>query len=395
MVSSKKSGMVNALIVANAILALVIGSIIWMLMSKNKQSTPEKTMSLTSAQSQTSSGVDAAATQKALQDQQAELAALRDQLAAEKQRVDAAKAELAASKSVVETEANKQLSAAQTDAIQARKVVEAQLAAERQKVVEINTQLQNTQTKAHKAAQQMAEENASLAEQIASEKEALAKQLQRERERVDQLASAQVKANLENRRLIEQLRAQIQAQQSQAQDTAANNRQQVISTQAAQPLLASLDTTIQQASDSDKDYIQALGGDVEPYIKSAEQQRALQQAGTDKVDYFNRVVVASNRNDQHTGAITSKVDELLAARASGTGSDNQNDDTYVASLDPLAQQRESESRYITVVEGDTLSNIAARAYGDWRDYMRIFEANPQIVVNPDLIYPGQVLRVPL
>ena len=46
----------------------------------------------------------------------------------------------------------------------------------------------------------------------------------------------------------------------------------------------------------------------------------------------------------------------------------------------------------TVVEGDWLSIIAARAYGDIYAYKKLAESNN--ISNPDLIYPGQVLKLP-
>jgi nucleoid-associated protein YgaU len=48
----------------------------------------------------------------------------------------------------------------------------------------------------------------------------------------------------------------------------------------------------------------------------------------------------------------------------------------------------------TVVPGDTLSGIAQRFYGDGALFSRIFEANRDQISNPDLIFPGQVLRIP-
>jgi nucleoid-associated protein YgaU len=48
----------------------------------------------------------------------------------------------------------------------------------------------------------------------------------------------------------------------------------------------------------------------------------------------------------------------------------------------------------TVQAGDTLSSIASQFYGDPNQWPRIFEANRDQIVNPDLIYPGQILRVP-
>ena len=53
-----------------------------------------------------------------------------------------------------------------------------------------------------------------------------------------------------------------------------------------------------------------------------------------------------------------------------------------------------ESRWHTVVRGDTLSKIAKDAYGNANDYMKIFEANKPMLGHPDKIYPGQVLRIP-
>ncbi len=46
----------------------------------------------------------------------------------------------------------------------------------------------------------------------------------------------------------------------------------------------------------------------------------------------------------------------------------------------------------TVVEGDWLSKIAGRAYGDVFAYTKIAQANN--IQNPDLILPGQVLKIP-
>lgn len=46
----------------------------------------------------------------------------------------------------------------------------------------------------------------------------------------------------------------------------------------------------------------------------------------------------------------------------------------------------------TVHEGDWLSTISARAYGDVYAYKKLAEANN--IQNPDLIYPGQVIKIP-
>jgi len=48
----------------------------------------------------------------------------------------------------------------------------------------------------------------------------------------------------------------------------------------------------------------------------------------------------------------------------------------------------------TVRPGDTLNEIAQRFYGNGDLWPRIFEANRNQISNPDLIFPGQVLRIP-
>jgi len=49
----------------------------------------------------------------------------------------------------------------------------------------------------------------------------------------------------------------------------------------------------------------------------------------------------------------------------------------------------------TVVAGDSLSKIAKREYGDANAWNRIYEANRDIIKDPDLIYPGQTFKIPV
>lgn len=48
----------------------------------------------------------------------------------------------------------------------------------------------------------------------------------------------------------------------------------------------------------------------------------------------------------------------------------------------------------TVVKGDSLSKIAKREYGSANRWRAIFEANRDQLDDPDLIKPGQVLKIP-
>ena len=51
-------------------------------------------------------------------------------------------------------------------------------------------------------------------------------------------------------------------------------------------------------------------------------------------------------------------------------------------------------RMYSVQPGDSLSKIAKKFYGNASAWNKIFQANKDTISNPDLIRPGQVLRIP-
>jgi len=66
----------------------------------------------------------------------------------------------------------------------------------------------------------------------------------------------------------------------------------------------------------------------------------------------------------------------------------------VPDLGPAAPGTSGSEQSYTVVAGDSLSKIAKHFYGDANKWPRIHEANRDQIKNPDLIYPGQKLRIP-
>jgi nucleoid-associated protein YgaU len=54
----------------------------------------------------------------------------------------------------------------------------------------------------------------------------------------------------------------------------------------------------------------------------------------------------------------------------------------------------SSGKTYIVAKGDSLSKIAQREYGDANKWRTIYEANKDVIKDPDLIYPGQELKVP-
>ena len=59
-----------------------------------------------------------------------------------------------------------------------------------------------------------------------------------------------------------------------------------------------------------------------------------------------------------------------------------------------ASKAADEGRTYTVQSGDTLSKIAKEYLGDANAYMDIFNANRDLLSDPDRIKPGQVLKIP-
>ena len=54
-----------------------------------------------------------------------------------------------------------------------------------------------------------------------------------------------------------------------------------------------------------------------------------------------------------------------------------------------------KAEYYEIVAGDTLSAIAQKYYGKASAYMKIFEANKEVIKDPDKIFVGQKIRIPL
>lgn len=88
-------------------------------------------------------------------------------------------------------------------------------------------------------------------------------------------------------------------------------------------------------------------------------------------------------------------------------------DVYASALTPFVAPRPAETpvggphqhahatpeqgreEYYVIVRGDTLSGIAKRYYGHANRWPELFEANREVIEDPDKIFPGQKIRVPL
>lgn len=94
----------------------------------------------------------------------------------------------------------------------------------------------------------------------------------------------------------------------------------------------------------------------------------------------------SNEKKADFSGVTAKVDstEQLVEKADFSGVTARVDST---------EELVGEQSY-TIEKGDTLSKIAKEHYGNANAWKHIFEANRDIIEDPDRIFPGQVIKLP-
>jgi len=62
--------------------------------------------------------------------------------------------------------------------------------------------------------------------------------------------------------------------------------------------------------------------------------------------------------------------------------------------EPVEEEKEKFDLY-EIVSGDTLGGIAKKFYGKASLYTRIHEANKELIPDPNKIYPGQKIKIPM
>ena len=119
---------------------------------------------------------------------------------------------------------------------------------------------------------------------------------------------------------------------------------------------------------------------------------------------YNWTDIAEANNLSNPGMITEGQELVLpsivakAGTGAGVAQAPTPTPTIVAQVTPtpaaVETQKAITGESYMVVKGDHLWGIAVRAYGDGYQWVRIWRANKNIV-NPDIIYVGQILTLPL
>lgn len=85
---------------------------------------------------------------------------------------------------------------------------------------------------------------------------------------------------------------------------------------------------------------------------------------------------------------------LLAGNLKGVNAVDDDGLTVVGQSATSAPVSAPATTYYTIEKGDTLSKVAQRFYGDPQKYHDLFDANREVIQDPDKIYPGQKIRIP-
>lgn len=87
---------------------------------------------------------------------------------------------------------------------------------------------------------------------------------------------------------------------------------------------------------------------------------------------------------------------LIAGNIEGISKVNADQLVTLAQIseENVREEEVFEPVFYTIVKGDTLWKIATDFYKDGSKYPLIVEANLEVIKDADLIYPGQVIRIP-
>ncbi len=68
----------------------------------------------------------------------------------------------------------------------------------------------------------------------------------------------------------------------------------------------------------------------------------------------------------------------------------------LAVIEPVqeVQQGPTEAQSYTVLKDDTLQKISKKFYGSFGKWYKIYEANKEVIKNPNLVKPGTVITIP-
>lgn len=129
----------------------------------------------------------------------------------------------------------------------------------------------------------------------------------------------------------------------------------------------------------------AFGMDVDEGKEQEQIQQHIAMAFGDKIQGLN-----INYSDE-TVTISGEADSLATKQKAVLMAGNVKG---VEAVNDMLTVAEPKLNYYTIQSGDSLSKIAKEVYGTFDKWEALFEANREVIKDPDLIYPGQIILIP-
>jgi nucleoid-associated protein YgaU len=85
----------------------------------------------------------------------------------------------------------------------------------------------------------------------------------------------------------------------------------------------------------------------------------------------------------------------MSMGSSNSGDDMPDFSDVVSGASSKAAETQATYKMYSIVSGDSLSKIAKREYGNANAWTKIFEANKDVIKDPNKIFPGQKIKIPL
>ncbi len=132
-----------------------------------------------------------------------------------------------------------------------------------------------------------------------------------------------------------------------------------------------------------------LFGDDDDPAEKIQEHIEQSNPGVDNLQVEVNDGVATIKGDaQSPGALEKAI--LMAGNAMGIEEVKADEATVAGAQAQLG----SDDEFYIIEKGDSLWKIAANAYGNGAKYEAIFEANREVIEDPDKIFPGQKIRIP-
>lgn len=131
-----------------------------------------------------------------------------------------------------------------------------------------------------------------------------------------------------------------------------------------------------------------FGGDDDPAEKI---QQHIEEAnpGMDNLKVQVKDGVATIQGDAKSPEALEKA-ILMAGNAMGIQEVQASEATVAGQQAQLG----GDDEFYVIEKGDSLWKIAEKAYGNGSKYTAIFDANREVITDPDKIFPGQKIRIP-